>query len=120
MAVVRSSRRGRRPPTSHKPAQYAAQHPAYLRVEIDSDVTITVYELDDGATVYAEVGTFGQGEVAPVRARRRSTSRSTRSRLSGRRSEVVRGMSGINCGCKAEEESVAELLPTTTTQSGAS
>jgi len=51
-----------------KPAQYAAAGiPAYLRVEIDPDVTITVYELDDGATVYAEVGTFGQGEVAPVR-----------------------------------------------------
>jgi Uncharacterized protein conserved in cyanobacteria len=48
-----------------KPAQYAAADiPVYLRVETEPDVTLTVYELEPGATVYTERGTYGPGETA--------------------------------------------------------
>ena len=48
-----------------KPAQYAAAGiPAYWRVETDPDVSLTVYELPEGGTVYAEVGTWTRGQTA--------------------------------------------------------
>ncbi|MGH3261063.1 MAG: Uma2 family endonuclease [Trebonia sp.] len=47
-----------------KPAQYAAAGiPAYWRVETDP-VSLTAYELDRGATVYTEVGSWTAGQVA--------------------------------------------------------
>ncbi|HET8581649.1 MAG TPA: Uma2 family endonuclease [Jatrophihabitans sp.] len=48
-----------------KPAEYAAAGiPVYLRVETEPDVTLTVYELDAGASIYTERGTYGPGETA--------------------------------------------------------
>jgi Uma2 family endonuclease len=48
-----------------KPAQYAAAGiPAYWRVETRPVVTLTVYELESGAEVYTEVGTWGPGQTA--------------------------------------------------------
>jgi Uma2 family endonuclease len=52
-----------------KPAQYAAAGiPVYLRVETEPDVTLSAYGLAPGATVYAELGTWGPGEVAHLDA----------------------------------------------------
>ena len=48
-----------------KPAEYAAAGiPVYLRVETEPDVTLTVYELEPGASAYTERGTYGPGETA--------------------------------------------------------
>lgn len=47
-----------------KPAQYAAYGiPLYLRVETEPAVTVTVYDLAAGASVYTELGTWGPGET---------------------------------------------------------
>jgi Uma2 family endonuclease len=48
-----------------KPAEYAKVGiPAYLRVESEPEVTLTAYSLAEGASVYAELGTWGPGETA--------------------------------------------------------
>ncbi len=45
-----------------KPAQYAAAGiPAYWRVETEPSVSLTAYTLPTGASVYAELGTWGAG-----------------------------------------------------------
>lgn len=50
-----------------KPAQYAAAGiPAYWKVETDGEVSITAYALREGDTVYAELGTWGEGETLRV------------------------------------------------------
>jgi Uma2 family endonuclease len=49
-----------------KPAKYAAAGiPAFWRVETDP-VGLTVYRLPMGAGAYAEIGTWGAGEVAEI------------------------------------------------------
>lgn len=51
-----------------KPAQYAAAGiPAHWRVETDP-VSLTAYTLPEGASVYAELGTWRRGETAHVEA----------------------------------------------------
>lgn len=51
-----------------KPAQYAAAGiPAYLRVETDGTIGVTVYELAPGASTYTEMGVWREGETAEVR-----------------------------------------------------
>ena len=48
-----------------KPAQYAAAGiPAYWRLETDPDISLTVYRLPEGGTVYAEAGTWTRGQTA--------------------------------------------------------
>lgn len=48
-----------------KPALYAAGGiPLYLRVETEPDITMTTCVLDEGASVYSELGTWGPGETA--------------------------------------------------------
>jgi Uma2 family endonuclease len=49
-----------------KPAQYAAAGiPGYWRVETEP-VSLSAYHLPAGAAVYAELGTWGPGEIATV------------------------------------------------------
>jgi len=48
-----------------KPAQYAAAGiPAYWRIETDPDISLTAYELPEGGTVYAEIGSWTRGQTA--------------------------------------------------------
>jgi Uma2 family endonuclease len=50
-----------------KPAQYAAAGiPVYWRVKTSPEVSLTAYALPDGASVYAEVGTWTAGQIAQL------------------------------------------------------
>lgn len=50
-----------------KPAEYAAAGiGAYWRVETEPELSLTAYVLQDGASAYTEVGTWGEGEIAVI------------------------------------------------------
>ncbi len=50
-----------------KPAKYAdAGIPAYWRVETEGVISLTVYTLEESASVYTELGTWSEGQTALI------------------------------------------------------